>query len=90
MKELNEWILHPTKEKPNVMGWFMDWFFEQLIMKGRVERAKKALGTIIIFCEICENMTQEQATAHVMTNIKTYANLKNTEWAKNLYDQLGI
>jgi hypothetical protein len=90
MKELNDWILHPTKEKPFVMEWFMDWFFKQLIAKDKVEKAKRAIGTVIIFTMICERMSQEQASDLVMNNIKSYATLKNPEWASKLYELLGI
>jgi len=90
MYDLNDWILHPTKEKPNVMEWFLNWFFEQLIMKDRVERAKKALGTIIIFTIKCEKVSQVEATDIVMQTLKKFALVKNPEWARKLHEQLGI
>jgi hypothetical protein len=90
MNELNDWILHPTKEKPNVMEWFLNWFFKQLIMKNQVERAKKALGTIIIFTIKCEKVSPEEAVDIVMQTLKKFAIVKDPEWARKMYEQLGI
>jgi len=90
MNELNDWIRHPTKEKPNVMEWFLNWFFKQLIMKDRTEKAKKAIGTIIIFTIICEKVSQVEASDIVIQTLKKFAVIKNPEWARKMHEQLGI
>jgi len=90
MAELKNWIDHPTEEKPFVMDWFMKWFFKQLIARDRVEKAKRAMGTIILFTMICEKMEQEEATELVISNLRVFASMESEEWRRKLHSLLKI
>lgn len=77
---LKRWNNNPTEEKPVVQEWFLDWFFEELLDKGRNEKAIEAREVMIEFTVICEKLTKEQAIERVDTNFDYYSDRAITRW----------
>lgn len=83
LKELKNWNKNPTKEPPVVYEWFLDWFFKDVLMKDKIELAKDAHETHILFCMICEGLTREEANKRVNSNIGYYSGY-SSEWGRKL------
>ncbi len=43
LDDLKKWNSNPTEEKPIVLEWFMDWFFEELIFKIKLQKQLKLI-----------------------------------------------
>jgi len=79
--DLEEWIKNPTEEKPVVLEWFLDWFFMDLLSRGRIGEAMLARNTMIEFTMICEDMTSKNATDRIDNNLDQYSGHSITKWA---------
>ena len=77
---LKRWNKNPTKEKPILLEWFLDWFFEELLDKGNTEKAIEARETLIEFAIICEGITKEKAIERIDTNFDYYSGYSITRW----------
>lgn len=87
LKELKDWNKNPTKDLPIVYEWFLNWFFEDVLVKDKVKLAKKAHEEHIQFCMICNNFTREQAIERVKENIKYFAGY-SYKWMLKLDEHL--
>lgn len=77
---LKRWNRNPTKEIPVVLEWFLDYFFDQFLMKGRIEKALEAREALIEFCTICEKMNRYEATVRTDNNFGSYSDRGCTTW----------
>jgi len=80
LEQLKQWNSHPTEEKPIVLEWFLDWFFEELLDMGKTEEAIEARNVMIEFSMLCEGMSREEATSRVDSNFDHYAGHSVTRW----------
>lgn len=80
LDELKAWNVNPTIEKPVVLEWFMDWFFEELLGKGDTEIALEARNVLIEFVMICEGLTDSEATERVDKNFDYYSKYSVARW----------
>lgn len=83
LNSLKEWNKNPTVKKPIVLEWFMDWFFDDVLMKDKKELALDAYNTMIEFTMICEKMSKEQAIDRVHINLGYYSGY-SSKWSKKL------
>ena len=83
LDDLKKWISNPTEEKPIVLEWFMDWFFEELIFKNKITEAVEAYNVMIEFTQICEKMNYEDAVQRNLTNLNYWVGYGSTRWYKN-------
>src|ERR1035437_5584746 len=83
LKELKRWIQNPTRSKPIVFDWFINWFFDELLMYNRIDVARDAYQTMIEFTIICEQLTREQAIERMNDNIGYYSGY-SVHWNKKL------
>ncbi len=84
LQELKNWNNKPTEEKPVLMEWFLDWFFEELLEKDDFEKAKEAREEFIKFTEICEDMNKTEAINRVDGNLQYYSGYSITKWQPKL------
>lgn len=80
LDQLKDWNKNPTVEKPIVLEWFLDWFFEELLDKGKENEAIEARNVMIEFTEKCENMTKTEAIERVDRNFDYYSGYSITRW----------
>ncbi len=80
LSELKQWNKNPTKEKPIVLEWLMDWFFEELLDRSEIEKAIEAREVLIEFTMICEKMDRKNAIERVDTNFDYYSGRAITRW----------
>jgi len=85
LQQLKDWNRNPTAEAPTVLEWFLDWFFEELVMKNRVGEAKDARQTMIEFTMKCEKMNEQEAIQRVDSNFLHYADYGFTTWRPAFY-----
>ncbi len=83
LKQLKQWNATPTAEKPIVLEWFMDWFFDKVLMRDKKELAIDAYNTMVEFAEICEKMDKESAIQRTNSNLRYYAGYAGA-WQKKL------
>lgn len=83
LEQLKQWNQNPTKEKPYVADWFYDWFFDEVIMKNKKELALDSYSTMITFTSICENLSKEDATERMDSNLGYYAGYSQ-KWTDKL------
>jgi hypothetical protein len=83
LKELKRWIQNPTRSKPIVFDWFINWFFDELLMQDKYDIAIDAYNTLIEFTMICEKLNKEQATERVNDNLGYYSGY-SVHWNKKL------
>lgn len=88
LRELKKWNKNPTEEKPIVMEWFYDWFFEELLMKDNFEKAKDAFFTSIEFTERCENLSYAEALNRMKNNLEYYSGYGWTNWRPKYFEFL--
>lgn len=79
LEELKHWNLNPTKVLPIVLEWFLDYFFEDLLMNGLQETAKDAYDEMVKFTMICENFNEFQAIHRTINNLEYWAD-HGTPW----------
>lgn len=77
---LKKWNKSPTEEKPIVMDWFYDWFFEKVLMKDNFEKAKDAFYTMVEFTEKCEKMSHKDSLDRVKSNLVYYSGYGWSTW----------
>lgn len=83
LEALKKWNNNPTSDLPIVYEWFLNWFFEDVLMRDKAELAKDAHETHIKFAMICNNFTREQAIERVNINIGYYAGY-SSHWQNKL------
>ena len=83
IEDLKNWNANPTQEKPFVIHWFYDWFFETLIINGRYKEAIDAQKTMVEFTQICEKMTFEDAIKQTNENLRYYNGYGSMRWGQN-------
>lgn len=57
LKELKDWNKEPTPERPIVLEWFVEWFFEQVLVEKRYSLALRAYCTLIQYDMICRKVS---------------------------------
>lgn len=80
---LKKWNDNPTEEKPIVLDWFLNWFFEDLLMKDKYTEALEATEVLVKFTEICESLNTEEAVNICLSNFKYYSGYGLTKWGEN-------
>lgn len=80
LDELKAWNKNPTEEKPIMLEWFLDWFFEELISKDDTVAAAEAYNAYVEFAILCEDLTSEEAIERVENNLTHYAGHSITVW----------
>lgn len=84
LADLKKWNENPTKELPIVYEWFLDWFFDEVLMNDKKELAKDAHETHIRFIMICNNFSREQAVERADVNVGYYSGYSR-DWVKKLH-----
>lgn len=77
LKDLRKWNKIPTEEKPYVVEWFYDWFFEELIVKHKFVSAFTAFRVFVEFTEKCEKISSRDAFLRTLKNLEYYSNYSN-------------
>jgi hypothetical protein len=80
LEELKQWNLNPTKVLPICLEWFLDYFFEDLLMNGLQETAKVAYDEMVKFTMICENFNEFQAIDRTNSNLDAWTYRISTTW----------
>ena len=90
LSQLKAWNMNPTKNFPIVLDWFLDWFFEELLMKNKTEEALDARETMIEFCMKCEFFDRLQAIDRTDSNFRAHAVRGHTTWFPKWQDFQNI
>ena len=87
LKQLKEWNNNPTKEKPIVMEWFLDWIIDECPKK--YADFKDAYDTYVRFTIFCENKSLTEAVELTNSNLKYWYKRasKNSKRFKNHFNK---
>lgn len=80
LKDLKKWNSNPTEEKPIVMEWFYNWFFEDVLMKDKLDLAVDAFHTAVEFTEKCEKLSHTDALSRMRSNLNYYSGYGGNTW----------
>lgn len=83
LQALKDWNKNPTLEKPIVLEWYLNWFFEKAIMSDDKELIFDAYKTIVEFTMISEGLSHEEATKRTNINLGYYAGYSQM-WSRKL------
>ena len=70
LDKLKEWNKYPTKEKPIVMDWIMDWFFTDILIRKDFDLFFDVYETYFTFTVIVEKMGKEEALSLINKNLQ--------------------
>lgn len=81
IKELESWnnenlfksIKIRDNEKPIVLEWFLDWFFDEALIKD-LKLAKRGFDALVEFTVICESLDRDLAVGRVLSNLNYWFN----------------
>jgi hypothetical protein len=93
LQELKEWNEANSKgivgPLPVVLEWFMDWFFDDLLIHDKLAEAKEAYQIIIDFGVICNVVTEQQAKSDVDSNLR-YWNKRTGKDCEDKLKEIGV
>lgn len=69
LEQLKKWNRDFTDEKPILLEWFLDWFFDDCLKNYNYKFCSEAYDEFLVFTQICEGIGRKHAIERVNSNL---------------------